>query len=195
MKQQNQIDRREMLKTLTLMTGYAITAGAASAFLSGCKSDASSMPIGSTTSVLTDDQIKTIAAIVDRIIPKTDTPGAVDAGVDQYISLAVNKFYTAEDQKKFLENFARFDKLATDKYKKTFAQLNDQNKDDILKILAEEWKKNDKDPHIFKEIRDLTVTGYCTSEAGATQLLKYDPIPGPYKGCIDRASVGGVWAL
>lgn len=195
MNQQNHIDRREMLKALTLMTGYAITAGVASAFLSGCKSDPTAAAQGGTASILSDEQIKTIAAIVDRIIPKTDTPGAVDAGVDQYISLAVNKFYKAEDQKKFLENFTRFDKLATDKYKKTFVQLSDQNKDDILKILAEEWKKNEKDPHIFKEIRDLTVTGYCTSEAGATQLLKYDPIPGPYKGCIDRTSVGGVWAL
>ena len=165
MKQNNSIDRREMLKTLTLLTGYTLTAGAASAFLAGCKNDPAA------------------------------APGAVDAGVEQYIALAVNKFYKAEDQKKFLENFARFDKLATDKYKKTFAQLSDQNKDDILKILAEEWKKNEKDPHIFKEIRDLTVTGYCTSEAGAKQLLKYDPIPGPYKGCIDRASVGGVWAF
>ncbi|MBK8112080.1 MAG: gluconate 2-dehydrogenase subunit 3 family protein [Saprospiraceae bacterium] len=182
MKQNNPIDRREMLKTLTLLTGYTITAGAASAFLAGCKNDPGAAGLAGSVSVLSDDQIKTLAAIVDRIIPKTDTPGAVDAGVEQYIALAVNKFYKAEDQKKFLENFARFDKLATDKYKKTFAQLSDQNKDDILKILAEEWKKNEKDPHIFKEIRDLTVTGYCTSEAGAKQLLKYDPIPGPYKG-------------
>ena len=195
MKQNNSIDRREMLKTLTLLTGYTLTAGAASAFLAGCKNDPAAAGLAGSVSILSDDQIKTLAAIVDRIIPKTDTPGAVDAGVEQYIALAVNKFYKAEDQKKFLENFARFDKLATDKYKKTFAQLSDQNKDDILKILAEEWKKNEKDPHIFKEIRDLTVTGYCTSEAGAKQLLKYDPIPGPYKGCIDRASVGGVWAL
>jgi hypothetical protein len=195
MKQNNSIDRREMLKTLTLLTGYTLTAGAASAFLAGCKNDPAAAGLAGSVSILSDDQIKTLAAIVDRIIPKTDTPGAVDAGVEQYIALAVNKFYKAEDQKKFLENFARFDKLATDKYKKTFAQLSDQNKDDILKILAEEWKKNEKDPHIFKEIRDLTVTGYCTSEAGAKQLLKYDPIPGPYKGCIDRESVGGVWAL
>ena len=58
-------------------------------------------------------------------------------------------------------------------------------------MMAEEWKKNEKDPHIFKEMRDLTVSGYCTSEQGAKQLLKYDPIPGPYKGC--RSSNG--WSL
>lgn len=195
MSNHNTIDRREALKTLTLLTGYTLTAGAASAFLAGCKNETTAAATGAESNVLSADQMRTIAAVVERILPKTDTPGALDAGVDQYVSLAVNKFYKPEDQKKFIENLGKFDKLAADKYKKTFAQLTDENKDDVLKMMAEEWKKNDQDPHIFKEMRDLTVTGYCTSEQGAKQLLKYDPIPGPYKGCIDRSTVGGVWAL
>ncbi len=195
MSNHNTIDRREALKTLTLLTGYTLTAGAASAFLAGCKNETTAAAAGAEANVLSADQMRTIAAVVERILPKTDTPGALDAGVDQYVSLAVNKFYKPEDQKKFIENLGKFDKLAADKYKKTFAQLTDENKDDVLKMMAEEWKKNDQDPHIFKEMRDLTVTGYCTSEQGAKQLLKYDPIPGPYKGCIDRSTVGGVWAL
>lgn len=189
------IDRREVLKTLTLIAGYTLTAGAASAFLAGCKSEGAVATTTGDANILSKEQMETIAAVVERILPKTDTPGALDAGVDQYVSLAVNKFYKAEDQKKFVENLGKFDKYASDKYKKTFAKLTDENKDDILKMMAEEWKKNEKDPHIFKEMRDLTVSGYCTSEQGAKQLLKYDPIPGPYKGCIDRATVGGVWAL
>ncbi|MBK8698080.1 MAG: gluconate 2-dehydrogenase subunit 3 family protein [Saprospiraceae bacterium] len=139
--------------------------------------------------------MKTIADIAERIIPKTDTPGAKDALVHEYISLAVNKFFKADDQKRFLDKFASFDKIAAHKYKKNFSALSDTNKDDVLKIMAEEWKKNEQEYHIFKEFRDLTVTGYCTSEPGATQLLKYDPIPGPFKGCIDRSTVGGVYAL
>ena len=195
MSNSNTIDRREVLKTLTLITGYTLTAGAASAFLAGCKSEGVTSTAAGEVNILSKEQMETIAAVVERILPKTDTPGALDAGVDQYVSLAVNKFYKEEDQKKFLDNLGKFDKYASDKYKKTFAKLTDENKDDVLKMMAEEWKKNEKDPHIFKEMRDLTVSGYCTSEQGAKQLLKYDPIPGPYKGCIDRATVGGVWAL
>lgn len=195
MSNSNTMDRREVLKTLTLITGYTLTAGAASAFLAGCKNEGVTSTAAGEVNILSKEQMETIAAVVERILPKTDTPGALDAGVDQYVSLAVNKFYKPEDQKKFLENLGKFDKYASDKYKKTFAKLTDENKDDVLKMMAEEWKKNDKEPHIFKEMRDLTVSGYCTSEQGAKQLLKYDPIPGPYKGCIDRATVGGVWAL
>ena len=33
------INRRDVLRSITLFTGYTLTAGAASAFLAGCKTD------------------------------------------------------------------------------------------------------------------------------------------------------------
>lgn len=190
------INRRDVLRSITLLTGYTLTAGATSAFLAGCKTDPKSeVSASGAAKFLTDDEYALVSEISERILPKTDTPGAKDAGVPDYIELAVKSFYKAEDQSKFRENLKTFDKTSNDKYKKNFVQLSDENKDDVLKMLAEEWKKDDSKPHIFKELRDLTVTGYCTSEAGAKQLLKYDPIPGPYQADIDRKTVGGVWAL
>ncbi|MFM2392912.1 MAG: hypothetical protein RLZZ546_894 [Bacteroidota bacterium] len=203
---QNNIERREMLKRLCLVTGYTFTVGATSAFIAGCKSDSTSSnasqstaSVGSTKSIFSKDQMDVISEVAERILPKNETPGAKDANVQEYISQAVSLFFKKEDQERFVKNLGSFDKLATDKYKKIFVELTDANKDDVLKILAEEWKKGkdlkDAPPHIFKEMRDLTVTGFCTSEVGAKQLLKYDELPGPYQGCIDRASVGGVYAL
>ncbi len=200
-------DRREALKVISMLTGYAITAGAASAFLAGCKADPKATsgtasiptPGGSIdtpyTSVFSSDQLALLSEVSERIIPKTDTPGAKDVGVASYIDQTVSLFFKDKDRKLFLEKITSFDKIANDKYKKNFVQLSDENKDDVLKIMVSEWKKNDKEPHIFKAMRDLTVTGYCTSEAGAKKLLVYDPVPGPYQGCIDRSTVKGVYAL
>jgi hypothetical protein len=222
-KNKTNIDRRDVLKSLSLITGYALTAGAASAFLAGCKSDTKEVAAGTTStgtkSVLSSDQIKLVAEVAERIIPKTDTPGAKDAGVEQYIANAITGFYKPDDQKYLLEGLTQFDKIANNKYKKNFVELTNENKDDILRMMANDWKKEDeikkhkiealrkefgaateipnelKRNHIFKEIRDLTVTGYCTSEIGATKLLVYDPIPGPYKADIPRSSVKGVYAI
>jgi gluconate 2-dehydrogenase gamma chain len=200
-------DRREALKVISMLTGYAITAGAASAFLAGCKADPKAVQGTSSVdnatgsidtpykTVFSNDQLALLTEISERIIPKTDTPGAKDAGVSSYIDQTVSLFYKEEDKKRFLEKLTSFDKIANDKYKKNFVQLSDENKDDVLKIMASEWKKNDKENHIFKEMRDLTVTGYCTSEVGAKKLLVYDAVPGPYQGCIDRSTVKGVYAL
>ncbi len=197
------LDRREALKMISMFTGYAVTAGAASAFLAGCKADPKAAATTSTAtatagakfkSVLSSDQMALINEVSERIMPKTDTPGAKDAGVGAYIDETVSMFYKPEDQKKFLENLVIFDKTATDKYKKNFVQLSDENKDDVLKIMAAEWKKKESDPHIFKEMRDLTVTGFCTSDVGAKKFLTYDPLPGPYKGCIDRSTVKAAYS-
>jgi hypothetical protein len=190
------INRRDLLKNLALITGYTFTAGATSAFLAGCKTDVKNETTTSTLSskFLTADEHALLAEVTERIIPKTDTPGAKDAGVADYIDMALKGFYKPEDQTKFREGIKLFDKTANEKYKKNFVQLTDENKDDVLKILADEWKKKENEPHIFKEVRDLTVTGYCTSEQGATKFLVYDPIPGPYQADIDRKSVAGCYA-
>ncbi len=200
-------DRREALKVISMLTGYAITAGAASSFLAGCKADPKATPGTSTIatnsgsidtpykSVFSSDQMALITEVSERIIPKTDTPGAKDAGVSAYIDQTVSLFYKDQDKKRFIDKLASFNKIANDKYKKNFVQLTDENKDDVLKIMVSEWKQNDKEHHIFKEMRDLTVTGYCTSDIGAKKLLVYDPVPGPYQGCIDRSTVKGVYSL
>jgi hypothetical protein len=36
----------------------------------------------------------------------------------------------------------------------------------------------------YRVIKDLTLLGYFTSEAGATQALRYDPVPGFFRGSV-----------
>jgi hypothetical protein len=50
-------------------------------------------------------------------------------------------------------------------------------------------------PHPFRLIKELTLLGFCTSEAGATQLMDYNLNPGPYRGDLPLSEVGKVSAL
>ncbi len=45
-------------------------------------------------------------------------------------------------------------------------------------------------------MKEMTMLGFFTSEAGAMQVLQYDPVPGAYKGCIplSEAGNGKAWA-
>src|SRR5574341_1512200 len=45
--------------------------------------------------ILTSAERKTLAAIADRIFPKTETPGAVEIGAVDYIEIALNGDYAA----------------------------------------------------------------------------------------------------
>src|SRR5262249_4316121 len=49
-------------------------------------------------------------------------------------------------------------------------------------------------PHYFTLLKQLTLYGFFTSEAGATRVARYRPIPGPYKGCIPYKKGETFWA-
>ena len=39
-------------------------------------------------------------------------------------------------------------------------------------------------PHWFTLCKQLTLFGFFTSEAGASRVARYRPVPGPYKGVV-----------
>ena len=77
------MDRRELLYRASMLLGGALTAGTVSGILAGCTtSDSPGQPGGG---FLSADEMRTVTAMADQIIPRTDTPGAVDAGVPAFI--------------------------------------------------------------------------------------------------------------
>jgi hypothetical protein len=47
--------------------------------------------------------------------------------------------------------------------------------------------------YFFKTIKDLTITGYFSSEIGATQALRYEEIPGRYDGDLPYKKGDKAW--
>jgi gluconate 2-dehydrogenase gamma chain len=47
----------------------------------------------------------------------------------------------------------------------------------------------------FRTMKELTLVGYYTSEAGATMELRHEAVPGRYEGCIPFETVGRTWAV
>jgi hypothetical protein len=47
-----------------------------------------------------------------------------------------------------------------------------------------------KESTFFQLIRDLTLLGYFTSEAVGRHVTHYNPIPGPFQGCVPLAELG-----
>ena len=191
------MDRREALKATSMILGYTLTAGTTMAIMHGCKADASLdwIPV-----MLTQDEALLLAEITETILPATDTPGAKDALCHRYIDSVLAVMKTPEYQEYFRSKLIDFNEKAKTMYAKSFVALNINEREEILIIMSEEAKEhkeedNNGNGHIFTTIKELTIAGYCTSDIGAKSLLKYDPIPGPYQGCIDYSTVGGVWAL
>lgn len=209
------INRREALRrTSYILGGAALSASTIAAVMSGCKP--SSTALDWTPEILAPDQALTVAEITERIIPKTNTPGAKDAMVDRYIDSFLKDIASDEERAEFYAGIDEVNGLAREGFNKRFADLTDKDKDAVLSKLsgASTIKKSDAEKaaelanegervqgssgssnKFFDMIRQLTITGYFTSEIGAKQALVFDEIPGEWQGCIPYEDVGGAWAM
>jgi len=81
--------------------------------------------------VLTPRQARTLAAMADRIFPRTDTPGAVEIGALEYIENALAGDY-ATLLPLYRAGLRAIDRHARSKHGEPFAQLSPAQEDDVL---------------------------------------------------------------
>ena len=129
-----------------------------------------------TPKVLSADEARTLTAACDRIMPTTDTPGAVAAGVPQFIDRALSNWSTPDEAARLRAGLATIDQQAYAKFSAPFASLSADQQTAVLTSLQNEV--------FFYQLREMTTSGYFTSEIGATKALRYDPVPGAFRGCV-----------
>ena len=81
--------------------------------------------------VLTSEESKILAAIADRIFPRTETPGAVEIGAVQYIEIALAGDYAAFASL-YRQGLRVIERRARAKFRRTFCLLSEAQKDEVL---------------------------------------------------------------
>src|SRR5690606_30783602 len=130
------------------------------------------------------------------ILPETSTPGAKEAGVGEFIPVMIRDCYDPHDQKAFIEGLYGVDDRAKKEFGKPFQQLSKDEQLQFVHLLDKEAKEfqnergkkqresNEEElpNHFFHMLKQLTLTGFFTSEVGMTKALRYVKIPGKYDG-------------
>jgi len=166
--------RRELLRRAAWLLGGAISAPAALAFLQGCSRKDAGADVQA-SGVLSAPEMDTIAAIADIMIPKTDTSGALDADVPQFIDKALGALYPESEQQRFKAGIAEFGTPTVDSVKQAIAAA----------LTA------DLDPKPFiLMMRELTLLGYFSSRVGITENMEYVPVPTAFHGCVPLSQMG-----
>jgi hypothetical protein len=195
------MDRREALARISLVIGGSISAPALTSLFAGCASpDGDERPTQSNLPTLTSQALR-IAA--DIIIPRTDTPGAVDAGVDGFIEALLADYFSPSNRASFLTGLDSFLASADQVLSRGFTTATPTEQLSFMELvdratfpLGEADKSLSIDPNtiaFFRSMKQLVVAGYYTSEAGATIELHMAPY-GSYQGDISFESVGKTWA-
>lgn len=141
-----------------------------------------------TLRALTPQQNQTVATIAELIIPKTDTPGARDAGVPAFIDVMLADWADDEQRTMFATGLANVDERSRTAFSKTFVACTPEQQAEILEDLDYELArlrdaKADTSKNFFSAMKWLTLTGYYTSEVGSTTELHYRVVPGRYEPC------------
>jgi hypothetical protein len=195
------MNRRDAIAQIAFLAGGSLAARFAQAALRGA-------PLHSrpAQSAFTDEQRTMIEHLAELIIPRTDTPGAIDAGIPVFIDQIVSGWYTPLERSIFMNGLKTLDAFCSAVYGKRFNACNTQQRTNALNAADESSRayqhtsalkmREEPDEHspFFYKLKLLTVLGYYTSPVGATQELSYNPVPGRYEGDIDFDKLGRQWS-
>lgn len=124
---------------------------------------------------LTATQQKIVAEVAEMIIPKTNTVGAKDVGVPAFVEMMLKDCYLPPDHQRFLEGLTSLEQMK-------FLELNEAERRGALKMMEQQTKEQMKTPSktvpFWRLMKELTLLGYFTSEAGIKASFEYVQIPG-----------------
>lgn len=190
---------------------------------------------------LTPEQLALVTALVEHVIPRTDTPGARDAGVHRFVDALLTDHYRAPERTRFLAGLRGVDVRALRKHKKNFLATTRAQQVAILTtmdteaypaqgMVAKQEKKEQPPPRdavvgpgsggsgslaqptaadvdgatedvrteiasgwFWRRLKEITLVGYYTSQPGATQELRVNPM-GIWKGDMPYRPGNRAWA-
>jgi hypothetical protein len=189
------MNRRDALSKVAILMGGALSAPTLMAMNTIGKKP--SLMAGFANFSMTDTQRKIVAEVAEHIIPKTTTAGAKDAGVPAYIELMLKDCYKQAEQESFLEGVTKLeqsnflglspaDQVAM--LKKIEAETNELMKAYNVKSVKvgdnvdkESMDAKKKGIPFWRLMKELTLTGYFTSEAGINASFVYEEVPGKFE--------------
>lgn len=152
---------------------------------------------------LSPHQNDTVVAMIDQIIPATDTPGAKATRVNEFIDVIITEWANDEERRNFRDGLDDVDKQSIALFGKDFAAASPAQQLVLLRSMDEAadvarvnqrekkgppfWEPQGRDTQMqgdfFTVFKNMTLHGYYTSEVGFTQELKLQIIPGAQHGC------------
>ena len=177
--------------------------------------------LGWTPTALTPAQARTLDLVAELIMPPTDTPGAREVGVPQFVDRAVAGYCPPQEAAVIRSGLDRVEADARSAHGKGFAALSPAQQTALLDRYDVEGRgpktpqaavgrgetetglanqpraavEPPKGPYFFPVLKDLVTVGYFTSKIGSTKAVIWDPVPGAYHGCVPLKTIGRAWAL
>lgn len=201
------------------LAGLMLTLGGGS-IVSACSPDANeddllrSLRLSGRRALYNGAEYRLVGIVADAIIPRTETPGAIDAGVPAYLD-AMMKNWASDDTQRLhrrslreirarLEELggARLERLSDEARRSAVASLDREAYAQgsppawLAQIVPPPPAPALDEPVVskYRALKVLVASVYYATEEGATQELQYEPVPGRWLGNAPLSEIGRTWA-
>ena len=131
---------------------------------------------------LGEDQKVVLAELVETYIPGGDIPGAKELEVDLFVRAMVSGCFQKDVQKEFRAGFKELDTAAQEEFGNAFAELSKDERLKLVTTLESAEKDPNKKIHFVSFVKDLTISGYMSSQYILENHMGYEFIPARFNG-------------
>ena len=159
------------------------------------------------SSFFSESQRKIIAAMTEVVMPRTDTPGAIDAGVPGFVELMAADWFNDEERAIFLAGLADIETRIPVEYGASFDQLDSVKQLEVMETMEDEASDSSwydfanvqrdfiSDAPFICQIKELSIWGFFTSEVGGSQVLRYSAMPMYFDGDVPLSPDESSWLV
>lgn len=156
---------------------------------------------------LSSEQRKILSAMAEIIIPRSDTPGAIDANVPAFLELMMADWLNDTERAIWRDGLVDIEHRIPAEYGMPFYELNMSDQLEIMEALEEsasdaDWYDFgsvsgdfDSNAPFICQLKELTIWGFFTSEVGAKQVLRYNAMPMEFNGDTPLSDQESSWSL
>jgi gluconate 2-dehydrogenase gamma chain len=179
------LDRR------ALLLGAVFLLGGAAALTRFSRKSATKT--GADGPVLSGDHFILLEQVTDVMIPSTDTPGALAAGVPEFIRDMLADWASASSRGEIIGVLESIDKRAWAQFGAAFLELPPERRLEVVRRFDDDALSRQDPP--YGKFKHLVLVGYYQSEVGATEELRYELVPGAWRSCLPLSEVGRAAAV
>ncbi|MFK7733827.1 MAG: gluconate 2-dehydrogenase subunit 3 family protein [Pseudomonadales bacterium] len=132
-----------------------------------------------------------VAAMSELTIPRTDTPGAIDAGAPQFIEAMVAGWFNDDERSNFMNGLDALDKKANGylslkpkQQLELLEELEDEASDAAWYRMGNTMRIWDSQAPFICQFKELTILGFMLSETASRQFLQPNPM-GSFEGSVN----------
>ncbi|HEU4780210.1 MAG TPA: gluconate 2-dehydrogenase subunit 3 family protein [Steroidobacteraceae bacterium] len=175
----------EKLNRRALLAGAVFLLGGAAALTRFTRDTGDSQADGP---VLDPQRFALLEQVSETMIPATDTAGAIAAGVPEFIREMLNDWGSSATRAEFATVLEAIEQHAWSRFGMTFLDMPPPRRLAVLKEFdAARIAAHDG---AYRKFKWLVLIGYYHSEAGATQELRFELVPGAWRACLPLSEVG-----